>query len=233
MHATQQFFEAADELGIAFDQGDVERLGMFLALLLEANTRFNLTAITEVDQAWMRHIFDALTLLPHVVSAQAHTLIDIGSGGGVPAIPLAIVLPNVQFTLVESTGKKSQFLQDTARQLALGNVTVRSERAETLGHDQSHRERYDIVTARAVGRLNVLIELTAPFAKIGGHVLAVKGERAAEEIAEAKQALHMLHCAVVDAVRTPTGTIVMIEKLRKTPRTYPRKPGEPKRMPLK
>jgi 16S rRNA (guanine527-N7)-methyltransferase len=233
MKPTQEFLDAAAELGIAFEPGDVDRLGQFLALLLEANTRFNLTAITEPAQAWMRHIFDALTLLPHIASAEASTVIDIGSGGGVPGLPLAIVMPEVQFTLIEATGKKAAFLRETVTRLDLKNVKVLSERAETLGQDRAHREHYDIVTARAVGRLNVLIELTAPLAKVGGHILAVKGERAAEEIAEARQAMYMLHCTVIESTCTPTGTIITIEKQRKTPRMYPRRPGEPKRLPLK
>jgi 16S rRNA (guanine527-N7)-methyltransferase len=148
---------------------------------------------------------------------------------------LAIVMPDVQFTLVEATGKKAKFLEQTAQALDLHNVTIVNERAETLGRDHhpgGHREQYDAVIARAVGKLPVLLELTVPLAKIGGHVLAMKGERAAEEIAEAKQALHLLHAHVVDSHQTPTGTIVVIEKQRKTPRTYPRLPGEPKRSPL-
>jgi 16S rRNA (guanine527-N7)-methyltransferase len=233
MKPTQEFLDAAAQLGIAFEQDDLDQLGQFLAMLLDANTRFNLTSITEPGQAWMRHIFDALTLLPHLVSAEASTVMDIGSGGGVPGLPLAVVLPNVQFTLVESTGKKAAFLRETAAQLNLSNVTVLSDRAESLGQDREHREHYDVVTARAVGRLNVLLELTVPLARVGGYVLAIKGERASEEIAEAKQALHHLHCTVMDTSRTLTGTIVTIEKLRKTPRLYPRKPGEPKRAPLK
>lgn len=233
MQPTSTFLSAADELNIAFEPGELDRIGQYMSMLLEANQRFNLTAITDPEQGWMRHVYDSLTLVPHVASAEARRVIDIGSGGGVPGVPLAIVFPDVQFTLVEATGKKAGFLIDVAKQLGLTNVSVLNERAETLGQMPEQREAYDIVMARAVGRLNVLIELTAPFATVGGHILAVKGERAAEEIAEAKQALHHLHCTVVDSQRTPTGTIVVIEKLRRTPRLYPRRPGEPKRAPLK
>lgn len=227
-----EFIRATKTLGIAFETGDVQRLGRFLSLLLDANTRFNLTAITDETQAWMRHIFDALTLLPHIASANATSLIDIGSGGGVPGIPLAITLAQLHVTLVESTGKKAAFLRDAVAQLELPNVTVINDRAETLGRQDEHREAYDIVTARAVGRLPVLLELTTPLAKVGGHVLAIKGEQADAEIAESKQALHRLHCTVTDTTRTPTGTIITVEKLRSTPRLYPRRPGEPKRDPL-
>jgi 16S rRNA (guanine527-N7)-methyltransferase len=227
------FVQQLESLGIVLEPGEPEKLATFLDLLLEANTRFNLTAITDRDEAWQRHIFDSLTLMPFLGQAGAKRVIDIGSGGGMPGIPLAIVMPSVAFTLVEATGKKAEFLREAAERLALTNVAVINERAETIGQDhKAHREQYDAVIARAVGKLSVLLELTVAFAKVGGHVLAIKGERAQDEIAEAKRALHTLHCEVVNTHRTPTGTIVVIEKLRNTPRMYPRRPGEPKRSPL-
>lgn len=236
-----EFHTQAARLGIEFEPGDVDRLGRYLELLLEANTRFNLTAITDPVQAWMRHILDSLTLVPHIISIQPGDVdramvkvIDIGSGGGLPGIPLAIVLPSVEFTLVETTGKKARFLDDTTRTLGLTNTTVVNERAEIIGQDHKHfREQFDVVIARAVGRLPVLLELTVPLAKVDGVVLAMKGAKAAEEIAEAKQALHRLHAHVIETINTPTGTLVVIQKMRKTPRDYPRAPGEPKRVPLK
>lgn len=233
LHPPDTFARQAESLNIAFDAGDLERLGLYLALLLDANTRFNLTGITDPEQAWTRHVFDSLTLVPVIASLEAKTIIDIGSGGGLPGIPLAIALPEMQVMLIEATGKKARFLSDVVARLALKNVKVIAERAETLGQDEHHRERYDIVLARAVGKLPTLLELTVPFANIGGHLLAMKGEKAPEEIAESKKALHMLHSHVIDSITTPTGTIVVIEKQRKTPHMYPRKPGEPKRAPLK
>ena len=221
-------------MGIVFDSGDVEKLGRYLALLLDANTRFNLTAITDANEAWTRHILDSLTLVPLLTSLEARSVLDVGSGGGLPGIPLAILMPDVQFALLEATGKKARFLEDVVIDLGLHNVKVVNERAETVGadHKSGHREQYDAVIARAVGRLPVLLELTVPMTKVGGHVLAMKGAQAAEEIADAKQALHMLHAQVIDSIATPTGTLVIIEKVRKTPRLYPRTPGEPKRSPL-
>jgi 16S rRNA (guanine527-N7)-methyltransferase len=251
MHAPpSDFLERAESMGIAFEQDDVDRLSHYLDLLLDANTRFNLTAITDPAEAWTRHILDSLTLVPLIASVRPEAgqtaivgqasvravpiqVIDIGSGGGLPGIPLAIVLRKVQFTLLEATGKKARFLQETAAALQLRNVRVINDRAEILGQDhQHHREQYDIVLARAVGRMPTLLELTIPFAKMGGLVLAMKGAQAESEIAEAKQTLHMLHAHVVDRRVTDTGVIVVIEKQRKTPRAYPRKPGEAKRAPL-
>jgi 16S rRNA (guanine527-N7)-methyltransferase len=241
-----QFLRSAADLRIEFEPGDLNKLGLFLALLLEANTRFNLTAIKDPQEAWTRHILDSLTLVPYIVSWSQQEeqesgaairpvrVIDIGSGGGLPGIPLAIVMPQIQFTLLEATGKKARFLQETADALQLRNISVVNERAELAGQDHhEHREQYDIAIARAVGKLSVLLEITVPFVKVGGHMLAMKGQKAPEEIAEAKQALHMLHAQVIDTTTTPTGVIVTIEKTRKTPRVYPRSPGEPKRAPLR
>jgi 16S rRNA (guanine527-N7)-methyltransferase len=228
-----RFAEEAEAYGIAFDPGDLERLGAYLSLLLEANTRFNLTAVTDPDEAWTKHVFDSLTLLPYVVSAEARHVIDVGSGGGLPGMPLAIVLPEVDFTLLEATGKKADFLRDAAGHLELANVDVVNDRAETIGQDRAdHREQYDLVVARAVGRLVVLLELAVPLARVGGHVAAIKGAKAAREIEEAARALHLLHGEVIETTRTPTGTIVLIQKLRRTAKLYPRRPGEPKRAPL-
>lgn len=219
--------------GVALEPGDGQRLQRYLALLLEANERFNLTAIRDAGEAWTRHVQDSLTLVPFIVSAEAKTLIDVGSGGGLPGIPLAIALPNVQVTLLEATGKKAAFLRETAAALELANVRVVAERAETVGQDHiGFRERFDVATSRAVGRLSVLLELTVPLVRELGHVLAIKGEQAAAEVAEAKRALHLLHSHCVDTVRTPTGTVVVIQKQRKTARLYPRLPGEPSRRPL-
>lgn len=229
----ETFIEQAAALGIVFEAGDVERLGRFLSLLLEANRRFNLTAITDLQEAWPRHVLNSLGLVPYLAQTVAERVIDVGSGGGLPGLPLAIAMPQVAFCLLEATGKKARFLEETARALGLTNVSVVNDRAETVGQDRAHhREHYDAVVARAVGGLAVLLELTVPLARVGGHVLAIKGKRAECEIAEAKQALHLLHAQIVAADRTPTGTVIVIQKRRATPKRYPRRPGEPKRAPL-
>jgi len=230
----QSFLDSADRMGIAFDDGDLDRLGHWLELLMAGNERMNLTRILHPEDAWHRHVLDSLSLLPMVMSAGAESLIDIGSGGGAPGTPLAIVCPDLRVGLVETTGKKARFLEETSRTLGLGNLEVFNDRAERLGAVGSPlRESWDLVTARAVGRLPVLLELTVPFAKVGGHVLAIKGDQAAEEIGESRSALHRLHVNVVETVRTTTGTVVVIEKPRATPKGYPRGVGEPNRNPLR
>lgn len=231
---TDAFLIEACNAGIEFDRGDVAKLGLYLAHLLETNKLFNLTRITDVADAWMRHIFDSLTLMPILASAGAESLCDVGSGGGAPGLPLAIAMPDLKVTLIEATGKKARFCEATAQALGLGNVAVLSERAETIGQDhQHHREKYDAVCARALGRINIAAELTGPLVRVGGLVLLIKGEQADAELAEAERALDAVGLAHSDTIDTPTGRIVVLDKYRKTPRLYPRRPGEPKRLPLR
>lgn len=235
--------ERVGALGVSFAPGEVERLGGYLALLLEANTRMNLTAIRDAAEAWEKHIFDALTIVPVLADLpDGAEVVDIGTGGGIPGLVLASVMPRAAFTLVDATGKKCEFVRDAAETLGLPNVTVLQDRAERLGQDRGvrtgtgrtggHRGRYDAVVSRAVGRLAMLLELTVPLAKVGGLIVLTKGQKADEELAEAKQALHMLHAAHAGTVETPTGRLVVIEKLRDTPKAYPRGDGEPKKTPL-
>jgi len=173
---TEDFQVAIIEYGITLDDGDAELLGRYLAMLLDASKRFNLTAIKEPDAAWMKHIFDSLTFIAFI-HEDANSVIDVGSGGGLPGIPLAIALPNISFTLLESTGKKAEFLGAVVKELSLKNVRIVNDRAETVGMDlENHRENYDVVVSRALGRLPVLLELCAPLAKVNGHLLAMKGE---------------------------------------------------------
>lgn len=241
---TPEFLESAASLGVEFEPGELDRLATFLALLLETNTRTNLTAIKDPADAWTRHILDSLTLLPMLADLPEDArVIDVGSGGGLPAIPLAIVSPHLRFTLLEATGKKCDFLRHAIAELDLANADVLQARAEAAGQDRGDRqpdgsrlhatrEAFDAATARAVGPLAVIAELTIPLVKPGGLVILVKGQRADEELAEAKQALHLLGAAHAGTVDTPTGRVVVLEKLRVTPRTYPRRDGEPKRAPL-
>ncbi len=197
------------ELGVALDDVAVSRLSDFLGRLLAMNERVNLTAITDPAEAWTRHILDALTLVPLLSDLPADApIIDIGSGGGVPAIPIAIARPDLRVTLVEATQKKAAFLTAVAAALGLTNVTVLAERAEQLLSVQ--RGRFDVVTARAVGRLVTLVPITLPFAKPGGRALLIKGQRAEEELAEAAHIIGRTRGTHEKTIVTPTGRIVVI-----------------------
>ena len=231
--APAEFLAQAAELGIAFEPGEVEKLGRFLALLLHANTAMNLTAIKEPGEAWRRHILDALTLMaPLSEMPDGATVIDIGTGGGVPGVPLAIVRPDLRFTLLDATAKKTAFVRTAMDMLGVEHALVVTARAEQAARDPQHRDAYDAAIARAVGPLATIAELATPFVKPGGVSLLVKGERAGEELDQAKAALHLLLSAHAGTLETPTGRIVILEKMRPTPKAYPRGNGEPKRKPL-
>lgn len=207
-------------VGIEISADEESRLARYLGMLFATNERINLTRI-EPASAWRRHVVDSLALLAPLASIEGLArAVDVGSGGGLPAIPLAIARPDVAWTLIESTGKKARFLEAVARRLGLANVGVVAARAEDVAHGPL-RETFDVATSRAVGGLAELVRISVPLLRIGGLMLAIKGERAAEEVAEAKQALHALHAHHVGEIRNETNTIVAIEKQRKSPAKYP------------
>lgn len=231
--APPEFLAAAAELGVAFESGEVERLGRFLAILLHANTRMNLTAIKDPTEAWSRHVLDALTLMaPLAELPGGATVIDIGTGGGVPGVPLAVVRPDLRFTLLDATAKKTAFVRAVLDVLGVEHSKVVTARAEQAARDAEHRDAYDAAIARAVGPMATIAELATPFVRPGGVTLLIKGEKAGEELENAKAALHLLLSAHAGTLETPTGRIVILEKLRATPKAYPRGNGEPKRKPL-
>ncbi|HRI63691.1 MAG TPA: 16S rRNA (guanine(527)-N(7))-methyltransferase RsmG [Polyangium sp.] len=208
----KDFAQRLQENGIQVSAEALAKIGDYLARLLAMNEKMNLTAIDDPIVAWERHAFDALTLGPAVARVPTgERVIDIGSGGGLPAVPLAIVRPDVQFTLVESTQKKAAFLSSVATILGLTNVDVRAERAEKLATGPL-RGTCAAVTARAVARLSELVPITAPFAKAGGRLLLIKGQKAKEELAEAARIMVKQRVKFVEMKTTLTGTIVVLEK---------------------
>lgn len=201
-------FEArASELGVSLDGAAVGKLGAYLALLLAMNEQMNLTAVSKPEDAWSRHVLDALSLAPRLLDMPAGArVLDVGSGGGVPGIPLAIARPDVHVTLLDSTEKKVAFLRAAAAQLGLTNVEAVCGRAERVDVD----EPFDVVTARAVAKLSELLPWTARFAKKGGRLLFIKGARAEIELEEAATALRRFRCVHEGTVVTPTGRIVTL-----------------------
>lgn len=213
-----------------------QRLWRYLDLLLEANRQMNLTRIVDRESAEVQHIADALTLLKFIPPA-ARRVADVGSGGGVPGLPLAIALPNMQFVLFESTKKKATFLDRTAHELGLANVRVSDMRAEDAGRDKAFRETFDVAVARAVGTMNWLAEWCLPLVQKRGVMLAMKGPKAAEELPLAEHAIKLLggsdpdvHPA--DLPGANLHVIVEVRKIGKTPPAYPRPATATKGKPL-
>jgi len=229
----QLLVEHASRLGVTLDAEAVERFEQYRDLLLAANERFNLTRVTDPEEVEIRLFADSLSLLPYVLE-NAHSLLDIGSGGGVPGLALAIARPDLSVTLLDATAKKVRFLGETADALGLDNVFAIQGRAEELARDRHHRERYGVVTARAVARLVTLAELALPFLAVGGRAILPKGLAVAEELHEARYAIGLLGGRAQPLVETliEGTTLVVVDKRKPTPPAYPRTTGMPNKRPL-
>lgn len=216
----------------------IELLLRYEKELLEWNQKFNLTAIREVESIRTKHFLDSFSCVLAWKTSSPNRLIDIGTGAGFPGLPLKILYPNLKLTLVESVGKKAKFCRHLVDVLALNDVNVIQTRAEDLGQDSKHREQYDWAVARAVANLNVLSEYLLPLVKVGGSMLAQKGESGPAEAQSAEEAMKLLGGKLrqLIPVKLPgvaeARYLVVIEKVAATPRNYPRKPGIPAKQPL-
>lgn len=228
------------QAGVALEPRQQHQLRDLVTLLIAANRLTNLTAVREPDAIWRMMIFDALTLGPQLKSLPDGTSVaDFGCGGGFPGLPLAVLLPGLSFTLIDATAKKIAFVRHAAAQLGLGHVTAVAGRAEELAAagGGKYREYFEVVLARAVAPLPMLLELTAPLARApgasgSGRLMLVKGERADEELRRAKRAMDLLRVKLDDAVETPVGKVLVFSKTAATAAGYPRSNGAPRRKPL-
>jgi 16S rRNA (guanine527-N7)-methyltransferase len=212
------------------------QLWRFIDLLLEANQRMNLTRIASRDEAALLHVADALTLLP-LLPAAPHRAADVGSGGGVPGIPLAIARPDTHVTLIESTRKKAAFLDDAVARLEIPNVAVDPRRAEDVAHSEA-RESFDVAIARAVATLDWLAEWCLPLVRVGGAMLAMKGPKVHDELPDARRAIKLCGGAepslhAVELPGTSGHVIVSIRKLARTDARYPRPATHARGKPLR
>lgn len=206
--------------------------------LMDWNQKFNLTAIREMEAIRTKHFLDSFSCVLAWKANPPTRLVDVGTGAGFPGLPLKILYPNLQLTLVESVGKKAMFCQHIVRVLGLDGVDVIQARAETLGQDPKHREAYDWAVARAVAQMNVLSEFLLPLVKVGGMMLAQKGESGPAEAQSAEGSMKLLggRLKQVMQVNLPGVAddrfLILVEKTAATPPKYPRKPGVPAKTPL-
>ena len=229
--------EEASKLGIEISENAIENLDKYAELLVEYNKVMNLTAITEREEIDEKHFLDSLTLLLSDKLFDGCKMIDIGAGAGFPSLPIKIAREDIDVTMLDSLNKRVGFLNTVIESLNLDKIKAIHSRAEDAGKAKEHRESYDIATARAVAELCVLSELALPFVKVGGYFVAMKGNSPSNEIDRAKPAISKLGGKLreVKEITLPSGikhTIVIMEKISKTPPAYPRKAGKPSKEPL-
>ena len=226
------------QLGLRLSRLQLSTLSLYERELVDWNTHFNLTAIRDPQEIHIKHFLDSLTCLLALRDTPVARLIDVGTGAGFPGIPLKIIYPKMQLTLVESVGKKAEFCRHVVKMLDLPGVEVVQERAEVLGQIPAHREQYDWAVARAVAILPVLAEYLLPLVHVGGSMLAMKGESGPVEAHTAEHAIRVLggHLRQLLPVTLPGVVeeryLVVIDKVAATPIGYPRKVGMPAKRPL-
>ena len=226
-----------ENLQITLSPMQVKAFQTYEKLLLEWNRKFNLTAITDPDEVRVKHFYDSLTCLKLIKDSNI-SLIDIGCGAGFPGLPLKIACPGIKLVLADAVRKKTDFCSAVVEALKLTNVSVIHARAEDIGRDPSHREKYDWAAARAVASLPVLAEYLLPLVKMGGNVLAQKGASVDGEIAASNNAIAILggNPAEATSFKLPVSgdarTLVSIRKIKTSPKKYPRKAGLPAKKPL-
>lgn len=232
--------EGTRELGLDLTQEQIERFQTFHDVLVDWAERVSLTSVKDIEGIQRRHFLESAALVAvlneHGISLKDKSLIDVGSGTGVPGIPLKILEPSLQLTLVEAKQRKSEYLSALLPELGFDDVLVLTRRAEELGHDERLREQYDFAVAKALAPLRTLLELTLPFVRMGGIVMAPKGKEAANEVREAEVALETLKGSVraVEALplAQPAQSVILIDKDLPTPERFPRRPGMPAKRPL-
>lgn len=232
------FVASLREKGIELSPLQVDQFAGYFRLLVEWNEKMNLTAITEEGQVYNKHFYDSVTPAFYFPFSSVQTMADIGGGAGFPSIPLKICFPHLQVTIIDSLNKRMQFLDHVCKELSITGVRPLHGRAEDMGQQAGLREAFDLVIARAVARLNVLSEYCLPFARVGGHFIAMKGAEITPELNEAKKAIKTLGGKTKQvetfqlAEEAGERNIVIIEKQQDTPKSYPRKAGVPAKKPL-
>lgn len=235
----QTLLHSAQQFNFTLTQTQLNAFEQYSQELIAWNQRVNLTRIVEPEEIVVKHFLDSLSVcqaLPDL--SPGLSVVDVGSGAGFPGLPLKIVLPDIRLTLLESTRKKTAFLQHIIHILNLTNVTVLTARAEEAGQQSAHREQYDVAVARAVSGLPTLAEYSLPLVKVGGMIIIQKGQHPAEEVKAATSALEILGGKLHEILPvTVPGLnaerhLLVISKDKSTPKQYPRRPGLPAKKPI-
>ena len=232
----EDFEKRALEINVELNEKKIKQFNLYKELLKQWNEKMNLTAITEDNEIMIKHFIDSLTIIQYVEDNSK--IIDVGTGAGFPGIPLKIANESINLTLMDSLNKRLIFLDEVKKTLELNNVEMLHGRAEDIGKMEKYREKYDVVTARAVANMAVLLEYCLPLVKVGGRFICMKGNNLEDEL-EYEKALKTFGGEIekVEKICLP-GTeiernIIVIKKVMKTPKQYPRKAGVPTKKPIK
>lgn len=234
----EKFYELLKQQQIELTDRQKQQFEHYFELLVEWNENINLTAITDKKEVYLKHFYDSIApILQGWIENKSIKLLDIGAGAGFPSLPMKILYPALDVTIIDSLNKRILFLNHLSDELGLEKVHFYHGRAEDFAQDKDFRAQFDIVTARAVARMQILAELTIPFLKVGGRLLAFKASNAPEELTEAKTALSLLFSKVEKNIhyQLPNGDpryITVVGKKKETPNKYPRKAGIPNKRPL-
>lgn len=238
-----QYFDlmkkACDSVGMEFNEDKYQKFMLYKDLLKEWNEKINLTAITEDEEIVKKHFIDCIKAFNEKQFKEAKTLIDVGTGAGFPGLPIAIMREDLNITLLDSLNKRVNFLNIVKNSLNLTNVTTIHSRAEDGARNKELREKFDIATSRAVANMAVLSEFCLPYVKVGGYFIALKGPAITDELNDAKNAIGTLGGKLIEVIEVSVeGTdlkhnLVVIKKVKETPKTYPRKAGSITKKPIK
>ena len=233
---TEKFRQGLENLKLELTEKQIEQFLKYYDMLVEKNKVMNLTAITEYDEVIEKHFLDSISLCQVYDLSKPVKILDMGTGAGFPGVPLKIAFPEVEITLADSLNKRIKFLDEVIEELGLQKVTTIHARAEELARNKEHRENYDLVVSRAVANLSTLGEYCIPFVKMGGNFISYKSGDVDEEVNAASKAIKILGGQIKDVYKFDLSdqkrSFVTIEKIKTTPKTYPRKAGTPSKEPL-